>query len=210
MASYPSRTPGELGTLTDRIDALEGQLRRVLSPTAEQYAQAVESLKGVVKTATETAAQAAATAKAIPVVSTTSDTVNGVGLTGLASGAWKEFLTLNLDPIPAGKTSIDGIFTATASVNDASSGGVSFINARLRVQYPDGTEYSETFYAYQQFGSYSARNSVIGVFHLRKSGLEAGDVVKVGVQLNASTPASFPAASGNTVSASVVASAANL
>lgn len=43
-SSYPTRTPGPLGGLEDRIARLELGVRQVTSPTAEQYAQAVENL----------------------------------------------------------------------------------------------------------------------------------------------------------------------
>lgn len=190
MATYPTRTPGPLGSLEDRVATLEAQLRRVTSPTAEQYAQAVSSL---------------------PLVQTTAGSALGIGLSSLASGQWFEYVTMPLPAIPAGKTSLDGIAIATAAFDDASSNGVAFVNMRLRIAYPSGAEeFSGIFPGSKQFGSYANTNSITGAFRISQVGLKEGDYVTVGIQVNASSPSAFPAAPNNNIQGSVIASAANL
>lgn len=188
MATYPVRTPGALGALEDRMARLEQRLRQISSPTAEQYAQAVASL---------------------PLVQTTSGGTYGLGLTDQASNVYREWVTMTLE-VPQGKSSLDGMVMATASIADASSGGVAFVNMRIRVGYPRGVQYSMVFPSAKQFGSYDSRNALTGAVAISQVGLQPGDLVEVGIQLAASSPSAFPAATGNDLEASAIVSAANL
>lgn len=183
MASYPTRTPGPLGPLEDRVRFLEKQLRTVTSPTAEQYAQAVASLNTVDSTEG-------------------SSTGAGQAASGAASGEFFEWVTMYAS-VAAGKNRIDGVFIATAVMVDTTSGGGATLSMRLVTRYPDGsTEYSPTFQAAKNAGASAVNNVVVGNTRVSRTNLPVGTEVEVGIQVAATNPAAFPANSGNVVQGS--------
>lgn len=184
MPSYPSRTPGPLGSLEDRIAALEGQLRRLSSPTAEQYAQAVASLNSV---------------------DSTEGTAFGVGQSGAAaSGAFYEWVTMPLYVAPA-KSVIKGVVSASAAMVDTTSGGLANLSLRIRTLYPSGLElFSPVFPSAKQTGASAVNNICVGTARVSQVGLSEGDLVEVGIQIAASNPAAFATNSGNFVTGTAI------
>jgi hypothetical protein len=105
---------------------------------------------------------------------------------------------------------LDGVVIATASLDDASSGGVAFVNMRLRIGYPSGDQYSMVFPSAKQFGSYANTNALTGAERISQTQMTPGQKVQIGVQLAASSPSAFPASATNVLSATAIVSAANL
>lgn len=189
MAGYPSRTPGELGRLEDRIASLERQLRRLMSPTAEQYSQTVASQ---------------------PLVQTTSGETNGPGMQNVAaSGAWFEWLPLELT-VPDGKSSVEGVVSASAAFLDRTSGGAAYIEMRIVATYPSGiADSSVAFPSAKQSGASVVNNVCTGTHPISQVRLQPGQKVKISVQIRASNPDAFPANAANFVQATVLSAAAN-
>lgn len=211
MAGYPSRTPGELGRLTDRVDRMEGMLRQVLSPTGEQYAQAVAGLREVVDdlsgavgdiaTLTQNLAK---TVAAIPVMSANGDVENNIGARGTAA-TFYEHVRFSV-PVPDGKTTVSGQVIGNAVMVDMTSGGFAYITMRIVITSPRGTVTSPTFQAAKNSGASAVNNVVTGAAIVSQSGLKGGDSVIVSIQVAASNPAAFPNATGNLVQGSMLAS----
>jgi hypothetical protein len=185
MATYPVRTPGPLGTLEDRVSQLEQQLRRVTSPTAEQYAQAVANLNAV-------------------------DTVEGSSYgggqndAGVGSGAWFEWVNLWAEVAP-GKNFISGLIVAQAVMVDMTSGGGATLSMRIVQRYPSGFQLtSVVFQAAKNSGASAVNNVVNGSARIAVADLAEGDHVEISIQVAATNPAAFPSNSSNFVQASSI------
>lgn len=209
MAGYPSRTPGELGGLTDRVETLEKQLRRVLSPTAEQYAQAVASLKVLVddvakaaSTAQGAADKAQATADALPIITADEGSRTGTGGTG-SSGQWNTYVDYYINN-PASKKNAQGQVVAQAVMVDMTSGGGATLSMRIVVDYASGYQYiSPAFQAAKNAGA-SAVNNVVNGSAIVNSGA-AGSRIRIRVQCAQTNPGAFPNNNGNLVQSSTLA-----
>lgn len=184
MASYPSRTPGPLGSLEDRVANLEKQLRQVTSPTAEQYAQAVASLN---------------------TVDSTMGGTDGVGQASVTSvsGYWFEWVTMP-GKVAAGKSAVDGLFIAQAAMVDMTSGGGATLSMRFVVRYSDGqgNDTSVAFQAAKNAGASAVNNVVSGSFRIARTQVSDSLTFEVGIQIAATNPAAFPNNSGNFITGS--------